>query len=544
MRRAPLASIRAAALALTAAAPVLVPAVVSAPALAQIQDVEARWAVVTQKDTPARCDDFDRFYKVATFQPGQVLRVDGQSADWARIVYPASMHALVPASDARGAGQDRVELTIDSRLRAPSAVLGIAGSWHSLYAQALPAGTTLKVVGEELGANGEVVAYRVTPPAPPAAPEQPYAYVKLDALRDATEAEVKSHTASLRANVQNATESEADALVADVTPVTEAPARSQPQQPAPDYSTDLLEPMTPPGQERTDQQNTRQNAEQIMPRTPQREQAPVSTGRPASNIPSDASTDASTNQESGGSFDIVAEVEQGEQTGQAPGFDASASTAANARPASSTPRPQAEQPRQPELAPEPASIEDLESSLNATRRLPTESMDLALDELLAEYQRTLAAEAAKPNAEERTINALEQRVSWLELRIDTRDQRRAIEAALRESSERDEQVAEGVRRWQAERSYVVVGRLAPSAVYDGKRLPLMYRVMSVDPLMGSRTIAYVRPEAGQELAPHLGQIVGVVGDGADDAALRLRIIRAERVDELNSAFAQEPYTTE
>ncbi|MEZ6242198.1 MAG: hypothetical protein R3B57_04070 [Phycisphaerales bacterium] len=102
-----------------------------------------------------------------------------------------------------------------------------------------------------------------------------------------------------------------------------------------------------------------------------------------------------------------------------------------------------------------------------------------------------------------------------------------------------------MRKWQAERSYVVVGRLAPSAVYDGQRLPLMYRVQSVDPVLGPRTIAYVRPAPGQDLAPNLGQIVGVVGQSVDDEALRLRIVRPERVDALNaSTFAAEPSTTE
>lgn len=499
MRRAPLASLRAAIASLALATPIL-------SAQAQIQDVAPRWVVVTQKDAAARCDDFDRFYKVATFQPGQVLRLDGESEEWARIVYPASLHALVPASDAKGVGDNLVQLAIDSRLRAPSAVLGIAGSWHSLYAQALPAGTRLEVVGEELGTNGEVIAYRVKAPAPPIAPEAPHAFIKLAALRDATPAEIEAHT--------SATTSESDAVV------NTAPNRAPAQAPAtrpqpvespdtPDYSTDLLEPMVRPGQEPQQQPKL----ETSMPWTP-----------------------ADDADDEGDRFDIVAPVPAREE--RAPGFDGASqdSPAVKAEPA---------RPADPVPAPKPAPIEDLEASLTAARQLDTESLDVALDELLAEFRRTLAAEEAKGDADERILRGLRQRVAWLELRIDTRDQRRAIDDALREATDRDRQVAESVRKWQSERAYVVVGRLAPSAVYDGERLPLMYRVQSVDPVLGPRTIAYVRPAPGQDLAPNLGQIVGIVGQSMDDDALRLRIVRPERVDALNaSTFAAEPPTTE
>jgi len=87
----------------------------------------------------------------------------------------------------------------------------------------------------------------------------------------------------------------------------------------------------------------------------------------------------------------------------------------------------------------------------------------------------------------------------------------------------------------------MVGRLAPSAVYNGDRLPLMYRVQSVDPLTGPRTIGYVRPQEGQRLDGSLGQIVGIIGSTTDDDALSLRIIRPERVDVLDtSSFANVP----
>ncbi|MEZ6242197.1 MAG: hypothetical protein R3B57_04065 [Phycisphaerales bacterium] len=370
MRRAPLASVRAAVASLALAAPIL-------SAQAQIQDVAPRWVVVTQKDAPARCDDFDRFYKVATFQPGQILRLDGESEEWARIVYPATLHALVPASDAKGVGAGIIQLATDSRLRAPSAVLGIAGSWHSLYAQALPAGTRLQVMGEELGTNGEVIAYRVKAPTPPAVTEAPHAFIKLAALRDATPAEINAHTQP----DNPASESEAD-----VTPIEATPSATTKPSPSggqgvekPSYSTELLEPMVRPGQEKVQKNNQAKQApklEQAMPWTPAQ----------------DADDLGQNNDED---FDIVAPVTPREE--RAPGSNDSPESTPSATP---------EQVEKPVPAPKPASVETLEASLDAARKLDTESLDIALDELLAEYKRTLASEESKRDADDRVVRGL------------------------------------------------------------------------------------------------------------------------------------------
>ena len=176
----------------------------------------------------------------------------------------------------------------------------------------------------------------------------------------------------------------------------------------------------------------------------------------------------------------------------------------------------------------------------AARRLPAEALDEALDELLAEYQRTLSAEQDK-GQDEKVLDALRRRIAWLELRIKTRDQRRALDEALARASSQERTISQQLSDWQANRSYTMVGRLAPSAIYDGRRLPLMYRVQSVDPLTGPRTIGYLRPAPGERLDHRLGQIVGVIGETTDDDALSLRIIQPERVDALNAdAFATVP----
>ena len=485
-------------------------------AQAQIEDALPRWVVVTKDAAPVRCDDFERFYKVASLDTGSVLRSDGQSNEWARVIYPLGVPALVPATDVRVLDDKTVELTTPSRLRAPSAILGIAGSWRSLYSEAIPAGTRLEIIERELGANDEVAAYRVKAPEPPVAPEPPYAYIKLDFVRDATKAETDAHLIALSA-------------IPGASPVPVKTAEIIPD--AVEVTDDLVTDATEQGEEVINAEPDALVIETIEPADITADVIELSND--------DLVTDA-TNPNAGAGANSLLEpmVLPGEEETVADDARESAPTGAARTETDAQAEPIAM--AQPELAPEPASIEDLELSLTSVRRLPREALDEALDELYAEYQRTLGATEAK-GEDEKILSAIRRRVAWLELRIETRNQRRALDAVLSEASSRDDAIASGVRTWQAGRSYAMVGRLAPSAVYNGDRLPLMYRVQSVDPLTGPRTIGYVRPREGQRLDGNLGQIVGIIGSTTDDDALSLRIIRPERVDVLDtSSFANVP----
>ncbi len=511
------------------------PLTAQAQSQAQIKDSTPRWVVITKDDAPVRCDDFERFYKVASLDAGSVLRADGQSTQWARVVYPIGVPALVPAADARVIDDKTIELTTPSRLRAPSAILGIAGSWRSLYSEAVPQGTRLEVIEKEIGANNEIAAYRVKAPHPPVAPEPPYAYVKLEFVRDATPAEAQAHIKALSA-------------IPGASPVPVNTARIIPDavEVVDDRATPTIEPVVP---------------------APKTEIATPSQARPAPTTPRGTEdvvelTDA---QFAGDEGDRITRIDQpgatnvpdstnsllepmvlpGQEDLAAPSVrsntpDRNASDQAVTPIQNGAPIAQSAPAPTPELAPDPSSIEDLELALTSARRLPKEALDEALDELHAEFQRTLSAQEAK-GQDEKVLEALRRRVAWLDLRIQTRDQRRALDEALRSASSREQAIASGVQTWQSGRAYSMVGRLASSAVYNGDRLPLMYRVQSIDPLTGPRTIGYVRPNQGDRLDSRLGQIVGIIGATTDDDALSLRIIRPERVDVLDtSAFANVP----
>lgn len=99
-----------------------------------------------------------------------------------------------------------------------------------------------------------------------------------------------------------------------------------------------------------------------------------------------------------------------------------------------------------------------------------------------------------------------------------------IRARARISAER----AEAARlATEAGGDYIAVGRLSSSTIYDGRRLPRMFRLQ--DPGTG-RTVAYV--EAGEDdgISQMLGQLIGVVGEKRYDGALRLNILKPRRVD--------------
>ena len=69
-------------------------------------------------------------------------------------------------------------------------------------------------------------------------------------------------------------------------------------------------------------------------------------------------------------------------------------------------------------------------------------------------------------------------------------------------------------------------------MYDGKRLPMLYRLSSPS---GGRTIGYIRPTEQVDLLPMLGRLVGIVGSKNYDAGYRLLIVSPKRIDILTAS---------
>ncbi len=84
---------------------------------------------------------------------------------------------------------------------------------------------------------------------------------------------------------------------------------------------------------------------------------------------------------------------------------------------------------------------------------------------------------------------------------------------------------------EARMDYTVVGVLNASTVYDGNRLPLLFRV--TDPASGATT-AYVAPKDPNQLTTKIGLVVGIRGTKRFDEALKLNIVDPGTVDILTT----------
>jgi len=118
----------------------------------------------------------------------------------------------------------------------------------------------------------------------------------------------------------------------------------------------------------------------------------------------------------------------------------------------------------------------------------------------------------------------------MELR-DTQRKNRDSDASIKAARAGMRSVLE---QYERQRIYTIIGRLIPSTVYDGTRLPLLFRVHSPEPGT-SRTLGYLQPDAGLDLTGKLGQIVGVVGETRFDETLKATLITATKVDVVSLA---------
>ncbi len=416
--------------------------------------------------TQLRCGDQDVFYAIAELPAGTTFEVLGTSSTYTKIRMPADIGAFVPVNevDATTSGKT-VVLVVESKLRAPSRLMGLSGSWKGVFNTPLAVGTQLPVLENLLDNSGEIVGYRVSPPTGVDG-ELAIAYIKTDALRAPTSKEIEAYNAG---NGGAAT-----------------PPKVEPKpEPKPEPVT---EPVTEP--------------------TPEPETKPA--------VPSDVDTSLMDDMADGDNPSEPVEI-----TNSTPTKIDDESSNTTAEPAAPT-RQTAKSGRV-----SAAALEDLEATFENARKLPKGELDEALDELKAEFTRT------RNEAEDGSslAKALDQRLEWIAIRIQTRDQRRAIDAVLAAYDAKADQRSRDIEAWQSGRAYQLVGRMVTSSVYTGEHLPLLYRIQAIDPSSGAtRTIGYVAPNTDQDFRHLLGKVVGVVGSMNNDDSLKLRIIEPDRID--------------
>ena len=433
---------------------------------AEIQDVTPRWVSVTTPAASLHCGDLARFYAVADLAAGSVLKIDGESDEWARVIYPEGVYPYVPASEARDLGNDRIALTAASQLRAPSKLMGLSGSWRSVYRTALPAGTEFEIMGRETNTDGDVTAFAVKPMFGKTVGTLPHGYIRKEAIRAATDAEVQAHLAATSGAPTTKPGAEKPAQTPGQTPPAQTPADNTPA----NVNTELLNPI-----------NT------TLP-----------TGEP---VPTNPAANAQ-NPPEGNNPDVIEQADVGTVPVTEPDDDAYAD----------------------EYGIKPARLIELEDAFKAALKLPREELDTALEELLAEYQRAMEA-----TDEASVVRALQSRIDWLEIRMDTRDARLELNAFLSETKGTRDRNTELVEKWRSGQAFDYVGRVLVSRVYDGKRLPKMYRLVENDPLNGPRTLGYL-PEGGElDAGRYVGQVIGVRGSIELNPASKLRIVKPQSV---------------
>lgn len=470
-------------------------AVMLAPtAQAQTRDVDPYFIAVVEENTLLRSGALRSFYPIATVEPGTILRVTGQGERWLRVEYPAGLHALVRADHAT-LDQDRGVVTL-SRTGALKALsdtrYGVDGSFRDVQGSATPATTQLKHHRTETSSRG-IVFYVVD------APRGAAGFIETAQTRRATPSEIRTYMASLEQQGDERGEGRDQGTPSpqDPTPTETRDPNStdeQTQTPTPT----LMEPMrlepTPAAIE-----PTRADPTQVEPTQTPRE-TPSERIDPTPNRPT------------------------------------------NQGPVEPDVRESSQQPEDRDALEPMPSLEALSAAFDAVRRQGT--LEAEVDELVAAFERVLAnTPDIQENASTRAW--LQQRLSLLEIRKRLQVSLQEVAAAKARLEAGNEQTAEAMARLDASRIYDFVGRLEKSAVYNGDRLPLMYRLVSVGEGI-PRTLGYIEPAEGLELERKLGVLVGISGGATRRADLRLSTIGASSVVVLRSEstdnvqFATEP----
>ena len=182
-----------------------------------------------------------------------------------------------------------------------------------------------------------------------------------------------------------------------------------------------------------------------------------------------------------------------------------------------------------------ATLDDLEQRFKAVRGQP--QTDAEFDALRAKYEELAAATESTGGVK----GLAEARARQLSLMGEIQQQVQEVQRAKASADERRKGIAELVLNIERRADYTAVGILNASAVYDGQRLPELYRVC--DALTGA-TIAYVEPNADLPLATMVGTLVGIKGGTSTDPALRLTVISPMSVDLLTQRETPQVTKTE
>jgi len=190
------------------------------------------------------------------------------------------------------------------------------------------------------------------------------------------------------------------------------------------------------------------------------------------------------------------------------------------------------------LVPGSVGVENLRLNLNQIAEtfnrvnkqpLATAEFETAIAQIEA-FRATLGTS----EREVKLSNALEGYAQALRLRVQLRESQKAGQTAVKEGTLQGTELGKRVVELERQRVYNVIGRLVRSTVYDGDRVPLLYRVMSPEP-GAARTLGYLLPSEKFDLVNKLEQVVGIIGEVRPEESLRTNLIIPRRVDVVSLA---------
>lgn len=195
------------------------------------------------------------------------------------------------------------------------------------------------------------------------------------------------------------------------------------------------------------------------------------------------------------------------------------------------PMPTAEQtPAEPTEEPEERIVATLPNLEQLYAEMTTKAiLDAEIEPLLKAYE-GFAASTEKPGEQ----RVAEIRTTLLKIRLDQQTAMRKLKAAAAAASKPvTTPTVEIYRDEQDQRVFTAKGRMTSSNVFDGRRLPLLYRIQ--DEITG-RTIAYLSVEPKDRLDAErlLDLHVGVIGETVHDPGLHIDVVNVKRMVDLES----------
>jgi hypothetical protein len=486
-----------------AAAPValLVPASAVCAQEGTPNKVDPYVAIVTQSGIPIRANNSIYFYPLTFTKPGDALVVDGESANWLRVMYPAGLRALAGGDEVQDIGGGKVRLTRASRLKAPNANGGAKGAFLGAVEGELPVGTELKVSDAVKDDSGKVTFYWVEAPA------SARGWISRDAVRKATDAEAQPVLAKM------------SPAVAAAPGGTPAPAGTPATTESPAAMKDGT-PSVPPAPPAT---NPTTAATGSTPAAPTGEQ-PKTVNPPA--VPTTTAPVPGTTASPTGTQPVTpppaTNPPAANPVATPPGMEIPATVpVGDKEPVKTTAA----------VSSGPMTMDGLKALYDRVRTQPAATAEL--DQAIAEFEKfkgTLSG-TAHDTAVGKQLDAY---ISVMKMRKDIRDAQSANAAINRDTELMKSDVGKRVIELEKQRVYTLIGRLVRSTVYDGGRTPELYRVMSPEP-GSARTLGYLLPDPKFDYSNKLDQVVGIIGELRPDESLRTNLIVPKRVDVVSLA---------